>query len=214
MIVNEKRKEDIFDLSVSKKEQEFVKIALSYKLDISGNLIELVCDFPFIGSLIKLGRIGCKYQELFFVRKLAKFLEKEQEIPTEEKEKFLTGLSSKQRNKMYEYLMHYLLRAEDDAKADIMGYLYKERIYKKIDDEMFLRLCSIVDKSFVFELKAMPKYVEKNTEDSIEANSFINLGIIDNYVGGIWKDMPSFELNVVGKTLHKILDSNGWYKET
>jgi len=146
--------EDIFDLSVSKREQEFVKYGLSLELDVSADIAETVCDIPYIGSLIKMGRIGSKFQELHFVRKLARFLDKEKDIPEEEKEKFLNGLSLKQRKKMYEYLTHYLLRAEDDIKADIMGFIYKERVYGRINDEMFLRLCSIVDRSFVFDLRA------------------------------------------------------------
>lgn len=73
--------------------------------------------------------------------------------------------------------------AEDDAKADVMGYIYKERVHGRIDDEMFLRLCSIVDRAFVLDLRVLPKYVENNSEESIEVNSYINLGLIDNYVG-------------------------------
>lgn len=110
--------------------------------------------------------------------------------------------------------MHYLLRAEDDAKADIMGYIYKERVYGRIDDEMFLRLCSIVDRAFVFDLRALSKYVENNTEESIEANNYINLGLIDNFVGGYWVDEPAYVLNEVGKALHRIMAQNGWYNNT
>lgn len=204
--------EDIYDLSVSQKEQEFVRFGLGLELDVTADIIETVRDIPYIGSIIKLGRVGCKFQEHHFVRKLAKFLEKEQDIPIEEKEKFLNGLSSKQRKKMYEYLTHYLLRAEDDAKADIMGYIYKERVYGRIDDEMFLRLCSIVDRAFVFDLRALPEYVEENTEDSVEANNYINLGLIDNFVGGYWKDGPSYKLNETGIVLHQILNNNGWFE--
>ncbi len=204
--------EDIFDLSVSKKEHEFVRNGLALELDVSADMAETFCEIPYIGSLIKLGKVGSKFQELHFVRKVAKFLEKEMDIPEKEKEKFLNNLTPKRRKKLYEYLTYYLLRAEDDAKADIMGYVYKERISGLIDDEMFLRLCSIVDKVFVFDLRTLPEYVEKNTESSIAANNFINLGLIDNFVGGLWVDEPSYELNETGLALHRILDTNGWYK--
>ena len=210
--------EDIYDLSVSKKEQEFVRFGLGLELDVTADIIETVRDIPYIGSIIKLGRVGCKFQELHFVRKLAKFLEKEQDIPIEEKEKFLNGLSSKQRKKMYEYLTHYLLRAEDDVKADIMGYIYKERVYGLIDDEMFLRLCSIVDKAFVFDLKLLPDYAEdhkySNDENVLIVNQFINLGLIDNDIDtGAWSYGATMGLNDIGQTLHRILDSNGWYED-
>ena len=94
-----------------------------------------------------------------------------------------------------------------------MGYIYKERVYGRIDDEMFLRLCSIVDRAFVFDLRALPKHIEENTEDSVEANSYINLGLIDNYVGGYWKNVPSYVLNKTGIVLHQILNNNGWYEK-
>ena len=46
--------EDIFDLSVSKKEQEFVLAGLALELDASADVIETFCDIPYIGSVIKL----------------------------------------------------------------------------------------------------------------------------------------------------------------
>ncbi len=210
--------EDIFDLSVSQKEHKFVKDGLALELDVSADVIETFCDIPYIGSLIKLGRIGSKFQDLHFIRKLAKFLEKEKDIPEKEKEKFLDGLTPKRRKKLYEYLTHYLLRAEDDAKADIMGYIYKERVYGRIDDEMFLRLCSIVDRAFVFDLKFLPDYVEghkyTNDENDLIVNQFINLGLIDNDIDtGAWSYGAIIGLNDIGLNIHRILESNGWYKD-
>lgn len=204
--------EDIFDLSVSKKEHKFVKDGLVLELDVSADIIETFCDIPYIGSLIKLGRIGSKFQELHFIRKLAKFLEKEKDISEKEKEDFLNSLTPKRRKKLYEYLTHYLLRAEDDAKADIMGYVYKERVYGRIGDEMFLRLCSIVDRAFIDDLKELPYYSGKEGDYSIAANNFINLGLIDSYSGG-WVNGTIYELNDIGETLHRILKQNGWYDD-
>lgn len=43
------------------------------------------------------------------------------------------------------------------------------------------------------------------------ARNFINLGLIDNYVGGVWKDMPSFQLNNLGHRLYDILNRNNWF---
>lgn len=205
--------EDLFTLSISNKEKDFVRSGADIDLEVSADVLETFLEIPYVGSLIKLGRLAHRYQDFHFIRKLAKFLEKEMDIPKKEKEKFLNSLTPKRRRKLYEYLTHYLLRAEDDAKADIMGYIYKERVYGQISDEMFLRLCSIIDRVFVFDLRALPKYVENNTEDSIEANNYINLGLIDSYVGGVWKNEPSYVLNEIGQKLHRILESNGWYKD-
>lgn len=54
----------------------------------------------------------------------------------------------------------------------------------------------------------MPKYVEDCSDASDAANSFINLGLIDNYEGGVWLNKPSFQLNSVGLKLYSILDRN------
>lgn len=205
--------EDIFDLSVSEKEKEFINYGLDIELDVSVDVLETLCDMPYIGSVIKLGRIGTKYQELHFIRKLARFLEKGMDIPQPEKEKFLNGITHKQRKVIFEYLTHYLLRAEDDLKADIMGYIYKERVYGLLDDHMFLRLCSIVDRSFIIDLKSLPNFIKRNTEDSLYANNLINLGLIDNYAGGYWVNEPQYELNCVGKILYAILENNNWFQK-
>lgn len=81
---------------------------------------------------------------------------------------------------------------------------------------MFLRLCSIVDRSFVFDLRALPKYEVENKgsdDNPIIVNAFMNLGLIDNEIdNGAWGNRTIIELNEVGQTLHRILNQNGWYK--
>jgi len=92
-----------------------------------------------------------------------------------------------------------------------MGMIYKARLLDKIDNDTMLRLCFIVNKSFFLDLKKLPDYVEDKTQDTIAAYNFINLGLIDNFVGGYWKDEPSWVLNQTGRILHDILKSNGWF---
>ncbi len=65
--------------------------------------------------------------------------------------------------------------------------------------------------SFVTDLRELLLYVNKTNLSTLEAFNFINWGLIDNYVGGVWINEPSFELNEVGQTLHNILHSEGWY---
>lgn len=84
---------------------------------------------------------------------------------------------------------------------------------KIIDLKTFLRLSSIVDRGFLEDLKQLPLYYQKDVEDiSIEANNFIGLGLIDNYVGGIWKNAPTCTLNEVSEQLYEILDKYNWFK--
>lgn len=203
--------QDIFDLAASNKEQEFISTVLRTELDEFGDIMDSLAGFPFVGFFIKCGIIGKRYFDFRFIQKVARFLSKGQEIPIGKKEKFLDSLTPKRRTKIYDYVVHYLFHAEDDEKADIMGLIYRTRVLDEIDDEMFLRLCSIVNKAFISDLKALPKYIEENSENSIEAQNFINLGLIDNYLGGVWKDYDSYELNQVGRKLHEVLNSEGWF---
>ena len=56
----------------------------------------------------------------------------------------------------------------------------------------------------------MTKYEDASTIYSIEAMNLINLGLIDNYVGGIWKNEPTYELNETGILLLSILKKENW----
>ena len=201
--------EDIFDLSLSKKEKEFVKTGLDLELDVATDVVETFADIPYIGSLIKLGRIGNKFRDLHFVRKLARFLEKEQEIPEVEKKKFIDSLDAKKRQKMYEYLIHYLLNAEDDVKADIMGFVYRERVYGRISDDMFLRLCSAVNKLFVGDLKYLDLYLKPNAKSNYVTNNLYSSGLLNVTGSSVQGDTLNiggqYILNDIGKLLYDIL---------
>lgn len=203
--------QDIFDLAVSNKEQEFISAVLKAERDVFVDIFDSLADFPFIGSLIKLGMIGKRYVDYRYIKKLARFLSKGQDIPIEKKKRFLDSLTPMRRMKLFDYVIHYLFHAEDDEKAEIMGFLYRARVLDEINDIMFLRLCSIVDKAFVYDLRALPEYIKENRDNSITTQNFINLGLIDNYLGGTWVDYDKSELNQVGRKLHEILNSVGWF---
>lgn len=151
--------DDIFDLSISEKENDFVKYGYNADLSISVDILEEFSNFPYIGSLVKLGLFGNKYAEYRFIRKASKFLKKDIEIPLDKKKQFLSNLKSKDRKRIYDYIMEYLLRAEDDEKAELMGFVYEECVYGRIDNMMLLRLCSIIDRAFLYDLLELPKYI-------------------------------------------------------
>lgn len=80
--------DDIFDLSISEKEKDFVKYGFKADLSISVDILEEFSNFPYIGSLVKLGLFGNKYAEYRFIRKASKFLKKDIEIPLDKKNNF------------------------------------------------------------------------------------------------------------------------------
>lgn len=204
---------NLFDIQKSSQDIKYLKDNSKLGLDIATDIIDSLSGMPILGSLLRIGKIGLNVIDLFFIRKLAKFIEQSDEISEEEKNNFLSSLDKKDYEHISSYLLHLLYISEEEEKARIMGMIYKARILNEIDNDMMLRLCFIVYKSFLLDLKKLPFYKEKNKEDSIEANNFINLGLIDNFVGGIWVDEPSWKLNDIGNQLYEILNQNKWFDE-
>ena len=52
------KEEDIFDLSIAKEEGKFIKQGLLLESDVASEMMDSMVDFPWFGSLIKLGRVG------------------------------------------------------------------------------------------------------------------------------------------------------------
>ena len=206
--------DDILTLALSEKETDFVEAGFKINFDVATNITEVVSGFPYIGSLVKLGSFGSRYIEYRFIKKAATFLRKDVDIPLKQKERFLNGLTPKDRKRISEYIMQYLLRAEDDEKAELMGFVYEECVYGKINHEMLLRLCSVIDKAFVFDLRLLPEYVQGSSESSVTANNLVNWGLIDNNEGGVWQNEPSFQLNEIGMKLYEILNQNNWFSNS
>lgn len=208
-------REDIFDLTVSDKEKDFVNKVCKLELDIISDILEELKGVRFIGSLIKIGRIGANYLDLHFVRKIARFLKRSEDIPVEKKEAFLDKLDKKQRQKLYEHLVHFLYVAESDDKAEIMGILYRERVLDQINDNLFLRLCAVVNNSYVEDLKQLGQYKEPTQTMDYVGDNLSSCGLISTYMDQRFSDgklalLTSRKLNAIGEKLHGILCKAQW----
>jgi hypothetical protein len=200
---------DIFDLSVAKEENKFIKKALQLESEAFSDVLEEMKDFPWVGPLIKLGKVGKCFMDLKFVWKIGRFLTKSEDIEQEKKEAFLAKLDKKDRKRMYEYLMHMLYTAEEDRKADVMGMLYRDRIMGNIDNDMFLRLCSAVNKVYIDDVDRLADYVKPNPKDDYVTNNLYSSGLLmisDSNVEGTTVIVGvRYELNDIGKHLLRIL---------
>lgn len=202
---------NIFEIERSKRDADFIKQNAELELEVAADIIETCKDVPYVDSLIKLGKVFITIKDWWFTKKLAKFLKASEDIDEETKNRFYSSLSQEDYKRISAYLIHLLSTAEEEDKATIMGSIYKARLMNRINNDEMLRLCSIVTRAFLPDLKRLPDYLEENTNISFEAQSFINLGLIDNFVGGVWKDAESCCLNDTGKRLHDILSELGWF---
>lgn len=209
--------EDIFDLAVSNQESDFIKKTGELEGEIMSDIIGELSGFHFIGPLIKLGKIGANYRDLHFVRKLGEFLVQSRDISIEEKKAFLRKLSinQSQRKKLYEHLVHFLYVAESNDKAEIMGLVYRERILDHINDDMFLRLCTAVNKAFVDDLKHLKSYLDISEKQNHITDNLCACGLLSTLLHDRLKNSTltistGYKLNDVGYNLCSILSKAGW----
>lgn len=202
---------NILEIQKSKSTRDFILKNGNFELEVVADIIEVSKDIPFVGSLFKLGKVAINYMDWRFINKLSFFLEASSDINEEKIQLFIKELTPKENKHISSYLIHLLYSSEEDEKASIMGMIYKTRLLNEIDNDTMLRLCSIISKSFLIDLKKLPLYINQSNEDSLEASNFINLGLIDNFVGGYWVNTPTWILNDIGKTLYRILKSNKWF---
>lgn len=203
---------DIFDLSVAKEEGKFVEKSLLLESEVVSDILDELKEFPWLGSLIKLGKVGKGYMDLRFIWKIGRFLKKSEDIEQEKKEAFLAKLDKKDRKRMYEYLMHLLYTAEEDRKADVMGMVYRDRIMGNINNDLFLRLCSAVNKVYIDDVERLEDYIKPNPKDDYVANNLYSSGLLklsdSNTDGNTLIIGVRYELNDIGKHLLRIL-TNG-----
>lgn len=100
------KEEDIFDLSIAKEEGKFIKQGLLLESDVASVVIDTLYDFPWFGSLIKLGRLGKSILDHHFIRNIAIFLKPSADMEVEKKESFLSKLDMKDRKKIVSILIN------------------------------------------------------------------------------------------------------------
>lgn len=76
-------------MSIAKDESKFIKKSLKLESEVFSDVLEEMKDFPWLGSLIKLGMVGKGFLDLRFVWKIGRFLQQSEDIPQEKKEAFL-----------------------------------------------------------------------------------------------------------------------------
>lgn len=202
---------NIFEIQQSKEDRKFLRENIELEFDVAADIADKAFELPYLGSLFKLCRVALNIRDWHFVQKLAKYLKQIEDIDESKREEFIRSLSPEDNQRISKFMINLLYNAEEDRKAEVLGIIYKARLLGEIDTNMMLRLCSIVNKSYLDDLYELPKYIKDSTEESIAANNFISWGLIDSFVGGYWVNEPSYELNAIGKTLHRILAKHNWF---
>ena len=208
---------NIFELQQSAQDKEFILKNGSLEFEVFADILNTAGNLPYIGSLFKLGKVAVNYMDYRFVRKLHFFLEPSEQVGPEQKKEFLDNLSEPDNKRISGYLTQLLYSSEEDAKASLMGKIYRSRLLGEIDNNMMLRLCSVVNKAFLPDLDHLAEYVEDNDSYDYIRDNLNSLGLLRDLGGvyqkddGEWKGMgfgPAIHrLNDIGKELLRIKES-------
>lgn len=203
---------NLSELSKNNNRKKLKDIVLSESGNISNAFLDGLIPLLPVGSIAKsFFQSGIAIRDYFFLKKLNTFLFSinTEDISDEEIDDFFKTVGNN-KEKVEEYLLGLLISVESEDKALLMGYVYKAAVKGCINHMQMLRLCSIINRSFVYDLKAIADYEDESENLSIEAMNLINLGLIDNYIGGFWKNHPTIKLNETGLLLLKILKNEHW----
>ena len=193
---------NIFEIQQSKQDKEFVMKNGSLEFEAFADIIEKTADALYIGSLFKLGKVALNYMDYCFVRKLHYFLAESENIEPEKKEKFLNDLDEKDYKRINAMMTQLLYTADEDGKATLMGKIYRSRLLGEIDDEMMLRLCSVVNKAFLADLDHLEEYVDENESDDYIRDNLNALGLLQD-LGNARVPQQSSSLTF-GNTIYKL----------
>lgn len=208
---------NIFEIQQSKQDKEFVMKNGSLEFEVFADILKTAEDIPYIGSLFKLGKVALNYMDYCFVRKLHYFLAESDNIEPEKKEEFLNGLDKKDYKRINAMMTQLLYTAEEDGKATLMGKIYRSRLMEEIDNDMMLRLCSVVNKAFLTDLEHLEEYVEENESNDYIRDNLNALGLLQD-LGNVYEEHhegwhstdwgpTKHQLNVVGRELLRIMES-------
>lgn len=85
-----------------------------------------------------------------------------------------------------------------------MGKIYRSRLLGEIDDQMMLRLCSIVNKAFLADLDYLEEYVEDNNAYSYIKDNLNSLGLLQDLGGTYQNDDGQWVGLGFGPAIHRL----------
>lgn len=212
--------DDIHSLAESHYSDEVVRKGLSDELDVAVDIVKTSMGVPYVGSVVKLYQVGSSLFSFYhYYRKLAHFLRHAIEIPINQRRNFIDSWNPEMRLKAAEYITNVLSTAEDTDKAEVLGLLYKARLLDQIDDEMLLRLTSIVNRIYIRDLRLIDANPDGTYDDDNILSNFTACGMIADRTG-VWNEHEmrrdsngslACHFNSAGASLYNILKTNGWF---
>ena len=180
----------------------------------------IIKDIPLIGTLYKGVKIVSSIQDRLFTIKLVNFIKQLENTDLQQRCKMIEGIEANEnfKSKVGKKVLFIIDKCEDDEKAKLMGFLFKEFLEEKFTYEDFLKISnsintlSINDINLIFLNKSYinaflhnnPNYYLSSGLFNVKFETYLNTnnrvkkaGEIDSY----------YSTNEIGKKLLKSLES-------
>lgn len=218
---------NIVDYTVSQTELELTRKGIDANVDTIAEILSVCKDIPYVSSFYKLGKFLGGVKELFFVKRLARFLSHSDSIPFEKKKEFVDGMTHKDKEKVSEFLLHALYNSNNSTKCDVLGLIYKRRILLGFDkarcalgmsdNNILLRLCYGVDTVYADNLLYLPKYSSAIENDGVSSEDLLRAGFLAVH-GKPTRSIPYtpvdlYSLSILGSELLDILSEAEWFAD-
>lgn len=187
---------DVMESDLSKITMDLSEVALDQVFNE-----DLWKDIPVINTLASLLKIGFNIKDRIFFKKLLLFFGALQTIPFEKRVHFIGKFSSEKKNELGEKLILVIEQLDDIEKPIIIANLFKAYIYEKFDNQMFFRLSSVVQRSYINDLH----FLRNNYNKSM--SGYESLGLYNNslvFISNFNEVEPlktEYKVNRVGENL-------------
>lgn len=178
---------------------------ISVSLDVSEIALDkfisegLLKDIPVLNSLMALYKSGVGVKEALFVKKLLLFLAKIQDVPSENRKRFLIEISEIEKNKkrFFEKLILTIDRLDDSEKSTLLGKIFKHLIVGNIRLVQYYRISRIIEDMMIDEINCF----------------FYEYGYYEH--NDLTNKQRCFYMDLIGKdNLKEIMIRNGLYEVT
>lgn len=143
-------------------------------------------EVPFVGTVMRLYKVGSSVGDQLFLRRLGRFLQGLSDLTAEERQAFLNRLESdtKKRALINDSLLSWLSRLDDQDKAEYLSRAFKAHVLEDIDLVTLQRFALAIDRCIVPDLKVVGLMREKDLNMSPGATALAAVGFVEPFSGG------------------------------
>lgn len=206
---------ELLELTVYEQNKDKINKLIDVEIDTMGDIMKEMTDMPYVDKIVKFCKVGLGILNVLHIRKIARFLKGSESISDKEKNRYLSSLDKKDKQRISGFLTNLLYLTEDEDKAEIFGHIYAARVRNEINNEEMLRLCSSVNRIFVFDLKKLNQYSTPITYTGYETDNLYAGGLLEQmstaetqeHLHSISLGVRKYKLNQLGEKLRIILVS-------